>query len=205
MAPISYNPTDFQWQDWVDNVDRVQASGDNGFNARFQALRAEFPLIANAVTQLSNAIDALGSPPPATVTLTLTPNLVTTSASGWSFLPGIAQKPATQTSAHGMMPVGFPTGAKLLTFRATGTNTGAGSLRIALVRQDIAGDAGPPDTIVQLSPSGTPYNLVADAASQFAQVDEVRFKYYISALLDAAGAGDTVQIAAFQITYQTGG
>jgi hypothetical protein len=205
MAPISYNPTDFQWQDWVDNVDRVQASGDNGFNARFQTLRAEFPLIANAVTALSTAIDALGAPPPTTATLTLTPNLVTTSAAGWSFLPGIAQKPATQTSAHGMMPVDFPGGAKLLTFRATGTNTGGGSLRIALVRQGIAGDAGAPETIVQLSPTGTPYNLTANAASQFATVDETQFKYYISALLDGAGAGDTVQIAAFQITYQTTG
>jgi len=53
MPPISYNPTNFQWQDWTDNVGRVQAGGDNGFNARFQALQAEFPRVADVVALLA--------------------------------------------------------------------------------------------------------------------------------------------------------
>jgi hypothetical protein len=204
MPPISYNPTNFQWQDWTDNVDRVQAGGDNGFNARFQALQAEFPRVADVVALLSAALDALNQPPPSMVTLSLTPNLLTTAANGWTYLPGIAQKPAAQTAAHGMMPVELPQHAKLLSLKATGINSGAGSLRIALVRQGVAGDAGAPDQVVQITPTGNPYSLTGNADAQFAVVDNSQFKYYLTALLDGAGAGDTVQIAVFQITYQTG-
>ena len=204
MPSIRYDPTNFQWQDWTDNVDRVQAGGDNGFNARFQALQAEFPRLADVVTLLSTALDALTQPPPATVTQTFTPNLLTTAANGWTFLPGIAQKPAAQTAAHGMMPLELPPRAKLLSLKATGINTGAGSLRIALVRQGLAGDAGAPDQIVLLTPTGNPYSLTGNADAQFAVVDTAQFKYYVTSLLDGAAAGDTVQIAAFQIVYQTG-
>lgn len=203
MPPISYNPTNFQWQDWTDNVDRVQAGGDNGFNARFQVLQAEFPRVADVVALLSAALDALNQPPPSVVTLSLTPNLLTTAANGWTYLPGIAQKPAVQTAAHGMMPVELPQHAKLLSLKATGINSGVGSLRIALVRQGVAGDAGAPDQVVQITPTGNPYSLTGNADAQFAVVDNSQFKYYLTALLDGAGAGDTVQVAAFQITYQT--
>jgi hypothetical protein len=204
MASTSYTPTNFGWQDWTDNVDRVQAGGNNGFNARFQALQAEFPLIADAIAQLNAALAALSQPPPSTVTRTLTPNLLTTAANGWAYLPGVAVKPPTQTAAHGMMPVELPNGATVQTLKATGIVTGAGSLRIALVRQGIAGDASATDQLVQLTPTGNPFSLVANAGAQFASVDTTQFRYYITALLDNAAAGDTVQIAAFQITYQTG-
>ena len=64
MAVISYIPG-FQHQDWIDNVDRVQAGGDNGFNLRFHALEAEFNRLAGVITQLNAALQALGQQPPA--------------------------------------------------------------------------------------------------------------------------------------------
>jgi hypothetical protein len=205
MASTNYTPTNFGWQDWTDNVDRVQAGGNNGFNARFQALQAEFPLIADVIAQLNAAIAALSQPPPSTATLTLTPNLLTTAANGWAYLPGVAVKPPTQTAAHGMMPVELPNGATVQTLKATGIVTGAGSLRIALVRQSVAGDASASDQIVQLTPTGNPFSLTGNASAPFATVDTTQFRYYLTALLDNAAAGDTVQIAAFQITYRSGG
>lgn len=41
LTPITYTPT-FQHLDWVDNVDRVQAGGDHGFNIEFHNLEKEF-------------------------------------------------------------------------------------------------------------------------------------------------------------------
>jgi hypothetical protein len=41
LGPIAYTPK-FQHLDWVDNVDRVQAGGDHGFNLEFHNLEQEF-------------------------------------------------------------------------------------------------------------------------------------------------------------------
>jgi hypothetical protein len=50
MMAISYTRT-FSHTDWVDNVDRVQAGGDNGFNGRFHSIEAEFDAISGIVVQ----------------------------------------------------------------------------------------------------------------------------------------------------------
>jgi len=52
---ITYTPQ-FKHQDWIDNVDRVAAGGDNGFNARFHALEAEFTNLSKVVEDLSKAM-----------------------------------------------------------------------------------------------------------------------------------------------------
>ena len=57
-AGISYNRT-FQHHDWLDNVDRVQASGDNGFNGRFHGLEGEFDRISATVSQIDGALGSL--------------------------------------------------------------------------------------------------------------------------------------------------
>lgn len=44
MIPI-YVPK-FSHSDWIDNEDRVQAGGENGFNIRFHKLEAEFAALA---------------------------------------------------------------------------------------------------------------------------------------------------------------
>ena len=45
---ISYTRT-FSHTDWVDNVSRVQAGGDDGFNGQFQRHRGEFDTISGVV------------------------------------------------------------------------------------------------------------------------------------------------------------
>ena len=49
MAIVTYTPG-FQHEDWVDNVDRVQAGGVNGFNVRFNTIEAEFQKIGDTMT-----------------------------------------------------------------------------------------------------------------------------------------------------------
>src|SRR5436189_142315 len=57
---IDYTRT-FQHPDWVDNVDRVQAGGPNGFNNRFHALEAEFDKLHDVIHQINTTIDTLNS------------------------------------------------------------------------------------------------------------------------------------------------
>jgi hypothetical protein len=206
MASISYI-SQFQHQDWIDNQDRVEANGPNGFNGRFHGLEAEFQTISGVVTQLSTAIDTLGSkPPPTTVVMTLTPTLTATSAQAWVLVNGIALKQAGQISAHGLLSVQLPQGATLQSLRATGRNAdsgvqnpGGGNLRVILQRQAVTADPQPTQVIAQVNGTGVIFDTTVPANTQFAAVDNQHFRYMISCDLDNAGANDTVQLNAFQI------
>jgi hypothetical protein len=50
MAGVDYVP-EFHHTLWTDNIDRVTAAGENGFNVRFQAVEAEFGKIAQAALE----------------------------------------------------------------------------------------------------------------------------------------------------------
>jgi len=201
MATINYTPG-FQHQDWIDNVDRVQAGSTNGFNARFHALEAEFQRLSTVLAQVGAALDALGQKPPSTAAkLSLTPMLVTTGATGWVFINGFALKQAGQTSAHGMMAIDLPSGTTVQSLRASGQNSGAGNLRVTLQRLTVGTDATSAQRLSRVEGVGAPFDTTAAADVQFAVVDNDHFRYFISADLDNAGAADTVQLNAFQLTF----
>lgn len=48
MADITYTPA-FAHEDWIDNEDVVQASGDKGFNKKFHDIEDEFAALATVV------------------------------------------------------------------------------------------------------------------------------------------------------------
>ncbi len=201
MANITYT-RHFQHTDWQDNVDRVQAGGPTGFNQHFHDIEGDFDALAQVVNQINAALLALGQAPPATATqLTITPALVAASSTGWQGGLGVVSKPANQTSAWGAMSVDLPSGVVIQSFRATGRNTGAGSLRIALQRQGVVLGT-PSERIVGLDNiSGDPFDQNGAANAAAATVNNQQFKYFITAQLDNAGAADTVVLNAFQITY----
>jgi hypothetical protein len=55
MTDVSFTPT-FQHTDYVDNRDRVQAGGPNGFNARFRALQADLGKLSKVITDVNSAL-----------------------------------------------------------------------------------------------------------------------------------------------------
>jgi hypothetical protein len=85
---ITYTRT-FAHVDWIDNVDRVQAGGDGGFNGRFHSVEAEFDTISGVVTQvdgqltthtgqisaLAQQVSALGGIVQAPITIRLVPQM----------------------------------------------------------------------------------------------------------------------------------
>lgn len=196
---VSYVPS-FQHTDWVDNVDRVRAAGDNGFNVRFHALEDEFKRLSGVVKQVSDALDALSQAPvPTPVALTLTPALVAT-GTPWDHVFGGATKHAGATDGSGMMAVQLPQGVTIQAFRATGQK-GSGNLGINLRRQSLAAGANP-ELIVGLTPGAGPFDQTAAApVNAAAKVDNTQFRYYITAELDSATAAATVSLSCFQITH----
>ena len=86
---INYTRT-FAHIDWIDNVDRVQAGGDSGFNGRFHSVEAEFDTISGVVTQfdseltthtgqisaLTQQVSALGGIVQAPITIRLVPQML---------------------------------------------------------------------------------------------------------------------------------
>jgi hypothetical protein len=199
-VPVSYVPA-FQHTDWVDNVDRVRAAGDNGFNGRFHGLEAEFKRLSDVVKQVSDALDALAQVPVAApVKLTLTPALVAT-ADPWAHVFGGATKAPGATAAGGMMAVALPAGVTIQSLRATGQK-GSGSLSINLRRQSLAPGANP-ELIVGLNPGAGPFDQTAATSpgSAAADVDNDQFRYYITAELDSATPASTVLLSCFQIVH----
>lgn len=199
---ITYTPA-FQHEDWIDNIDRVQAGGDNGFNLRFHALESEFSQLSALIAQIDAALTALGqAPPPRILHSSFTPNLVTTAVYGWSHSAGFAQKQANVESAGGMMSIDLPHGVNLRSFRATGQNAGRGNLRITLHRAAAA--TATSDLLAQLVVSGNPFDVNTAIDGQSAAVDTDRFRYFITAQLNNALGNDQVILFTFQIAYMTG-
>jgi hypothetical protein len=196
---VTYTPG-FQHADWIDNVDRVQAAGDNGFNVRFHDLEDEFQALADVVKLISDALDALSATPPAApVKLTLTPALVAT-GTAWEHVAGGALKASGKTDASGMMPVQLPDGHRVQTIRATG-NKQSGNLSINLFRQALTGTAAP-ERIAGVDPPAGTFDLSSAApTTSVSKVDNNQFRYFLTAELDSAVAAQLVALNAFQITH----
>ena len=194
----------FQHEDWVDNVDRVQAAGDNGFNQRFHSLEADLDTIGQVVDAISRALDGLSAAPPALeLRETVTPAFVATSGTGWSHRNGFAEKAAGQTTAAGMVSVSLPHGARILRLRAVGRNNGGGNLRISLFRQLVADPGATSEQIARVEGTTDPFDESRAADAQFQRVDDERFKYFITAQLNNAQATDVVAVTGLQVVYAT--
>jgi hypothetical protein len=202
MADISYTRT-VKFNDYVDGETIVSAGGSDGFNVRFHGLEGEFDTLGTVVGQLNAAIKAIGVvPTPQPAKLAMTPNMIATAADAWSHLQGIAQKPPAQTGAHGMMSTSLPNNVRITALRVLGSNSGAGTLRIILLRQALATQGATMEQIARVDGTGNPFDLSNPADPQFAVVDNDGHKYFVVALLDNALAADTVTLSAFQISYQ---
>ncbi|UZJ33140.1 hypothetical protein [Streptomyces endophytica] len=56
MISIPNYAPKFSHTDWIDNEDRVQAGGENGFNIRFHNLESEFASLASVLNPLIGAL-----------------------------------------------------------------------------------------------------------------------------------------------------
>lgn len=203
MADVSFTPT-FTHTPWVDNRDRVQAGGPNGFNIRFAQLQTDLQALSTVVGDIDTALDELALTPAATArVLTLPPLLsATTGDPAWQLdRAGYAIKPGPQVSVSGIAPAVVPNGVALSALRASGQNSGSGLLRISLMRARLLGAPAAAERIAQVTGNANPFDNTAAADPARATVDTTTFRYFVLATLDGAAAADTVSLAGFQITY----
>jgi hypothetical protein len=202
MATVSFTPS-FSHTPWVDNRDRVQASGPNGFNVRFAALQSDLGNLSTVVQQIDTALDVLEAGPGTTTrVVTQAPVLSpVTGVGSWAHdAAGNAFRPGALTTLSGIAAVVLPQGVTLSGLRAIGTNSGGGALRIDLMRAALAGGT-PADRIARVVGDSAPFDTQVAATAGFAVVDNLTFRYFILALLSGAGAADSVSLSGFQISY----
>jgi hypothetical protein len=212
---ISYTRT-FDYQDKIDNVDIVSAGGDTGLNAQFHSIEAELDTISGVVGQVNQAltgqstqltslqqqVSALGIAIARAVSIT--PVLTTVGPNGWdTSTPGFARKPAGAVTAYGAVAVTLPAGAQVTAFRALGNNTGAGSLRLDLMAQNLNGQGQAAIIDITVTSQPAPFDITRNpVGSSGIDVIDPGSSYFILARLDNAGANDNVFLTGFQILYK---
>ena len=216
MTDLSFTPT-FQHTNWIDNVDRIQAGGPNGFNVRFDAIDSDLRQ-ASAVVQQINAALALPGGGPPTGTQLLTPGLGLVSVpgfsggNGWFYDATGAAHPAGGTGGDGaVMDLTLPDQARLLSFRAVGLYAGSPvTLNISLLRESLASTSRTPDLLATITNSTAgftnPYDVTVPVNAEFAAVDTGTFRYYILAsatLVSTDGSANTT-LATVQLAYSAG-
>lgn len=206
----------FNYVDKVDNVDIVSAGGDTGLNAQFHAIEAELDIISGVVSQIN---DALNTQSTALTTLqqqvsalgvaisravSVTPVLIAAGPVGWdTSTPGIARKPAQAVTAAGAVAVTLPAGAQITAFRALGSNTGSGSLRLDLMGQSLTGQGQASVIDITVTSQPNPFDITKNPVSGSANVViDPESSYFILARLDNAAVSDNVNLTGFQVLYQ---
>lgn len=194
----------FAHTDWIDNEDRVQAGGVNGFNIRFHSLEAEFATLAHehlnpVIHSLSNVETCLSLVPilapskPVNLAATTPPP-----PTYWELDGDVAQKPPTATEAHGVMNITLPDGVEIKSLLMFGSRQPAnGLMPTAFLRRHVITGDEESQEIVKVSAFRTPA-----VPTMQAQVNNRTHRHFLQVDLSTVPAGDSVKLFCFQITYQ---
>jgi hypothetical protein len=207
MGDISFVPT-FQHNDWVDDVDRVEAAGGNGFNVRFRAINSDLRQVSTVVGQVGAKLDTIVANPPLPLKkLTLTPLFTrgpignhawtTTVSAGAQGVLDTTGNPPTPTT--GNLDLTLEDGIQLVSLRAIGQAT-ATTVSITLVRRSISNAAADPP-LAQLIGDANPFDKTVTVDPGRNVVDLASFRYQISATTTSPVTQQPVAIGALQITY----
>ncbi|MFS8197500.1 hypothetical protein ACLVWQ_02315 [Streptomyces sp. CWNU-52B] len=202
MTDISFSPT-FRHVAWVDNRDRVAASGQNGFNVRFDALQKDLESLSTVVGAIDAGLKSVGQRPVVERLLTLAPAFSPVDGEKpWSLdTYGVAiRKNPDDQSIRGIAPITPPDGVTLRRLRATGQNSGAGTLVVSLYRVPLA-DAGNREAVAQVRCSGGPFGDPQEVQPDKNRVDMGTYRYFVDAYVDGAPAGNVIYITSVQLSY----
>jgi hypothetical protein len=219
---LTYTRT-FSHTDWLDNVDRVQAGGDTGFNGRFHGIEAELDAISGVVTQantqltsqsgqiltLQQQVSAIGVVVQAPVTLGFTPFMQPFNpdapGSAWSQIywtthilgsanGSFAKVPTVNAgNADGVLPLTLPEGVKLLNLSVLGQAAAPLNMHTTLFQELRVA----PFTLTQLL---TVTGFTSSAIPNSPVFTSDTNLFYLRATITGAAASDVLR--GFTITYQ---
>ncbi|WP_020671283.1 hypothetical protein [Amycolatopsis nigrescens] len=198
MADISYTPQ-FQHDDWVDNVDRVEADGPNGFNTRFNTIESDLLAVSAVVGDIGAELTKIRPPE---VTLSIAPTFHPIKGSNaWAILnTGVAEAPSAGLP-NGVIPLALPHGARMTTLTVRGKGAAsAGNTDFFLRRVAVVG--GVSESVDSFSTASTPFNaprVLPNTALNV--VDLANFRYVFSANSGGFLASDPVTLFSIQLAY----
>ncbi|MFB4296709.1 hypothetical protein [Actinomadura sp. NTSP31] len=204
MADFSYTPK-FHHLDWVDNVDRVEAGGTNGFNIRFETIESDLHGVSTVVTQIGTELDQLGARVPTvppSVTLSVAPTLQPVgTATPWALqTSGIAVAPQAG-GPNGVVPLTLPDHVRLTSLRVRGHGSPPAGQNTAFFFSRISVSDGTLQNVTSFDTSTVPLNTAQSIPnSAVSLVDLANFRYVLAAS-SGVGTGDPVTLVSFQITY----
>lgn len=208
MADVSYTPA-FHHTDWVDKVDRAEASGPNGFNIRFNAIERDLREASTVVTGIATAIRAVRTSTPDTpARITFTPQLrdvppalgfETTDA---GFQSGLSS--AQNGACAGVANFVPPDRARLSTVRIVGrvdASNGINSAIISVMRIPLLGAAPAAAKLggVSLTTIGD-FDLQSPVSDNVALVDLSAFRYFVTVSYQCSTIG-RLQIQAIHLGF----
>ena len=206
MADIAFSPT-FEFQPWLNNVDRITAGGPRGMNVKFDAIEHDLKAVGAVVGQVNAVLNqsVTGAGPQR-----FTPPLVFSRSfgfTGWGYDPDgvLHPSPTDDTAVASVMNLVLPESVRISEFRAIGRYPGAPlTFSIGLFRASLVNLAQPPDKIAEITNATAgitnPFDLTAPATTGVATVDPNSFRYFVVA--SATQVGDAVATAMSLSTVQ---
>lgn len=205
---LTFTPT-FRHTNWINNVDRIEAGGPNGFNVRYDAIDSDLRQASTVVDQIDAALKA-GGVHAGEQRVTLGVDLVSLQnpgQNGWFYDEAGAAHPAGGTGGGtAMMGLSLPDGSRLKSFRAAGLYGGVPLiLSITLARVSLA-DENQSDKLAEVAsgPGFTnPYDATVPVDAALATVDNTSFRYLVRAdarFVGAEGSGPTT-LSTVQLVY----
>ncbi|MFF7985266.1 hypothetical protein ACFZDK_40185 [Streptomyces sp. NPDC007901] len=205
MADFSYTPK-FHHFAWVDNVDRCEAGGTNGFNIRFETIESDLQGVSTVVAQIGTELDLLNARVPTvphTVTVPFAPTLLPAGGSAaWALqTSGNAVAPANG-APQGVLPLTLPDHVTITSLRVCGHGIPPSGQNTATILSRVSVTDGTTRTVVAFDTSTVPLNTarVLDP-SALNLVDLTNYRYVIQANSGVGSASDPVTLVSFQITY----
>jgi hypothetical protein len=187
VADISFTPT-FEFQPWLNNVDRITAGGPRGMNVKFDAIEHDLKAVGQIVGQVNSV---LNQPVVGPGVGRFTPALVFNRSlgfTGWGYdADGVLHpSPTDTTPVASVMGLIMPENVHIGQFRAIGRYPGAPmTFSIGLFRASLTNLTQAPDKIAEITNTTAgitnPFDLTVDATASFAAVDPNTFRYYVVA------------------------
>ena len=203
MSDLSYTPTFFH-KPWTDNVSRITAGGEDGFNVRFAAIESDLHQVSTEVDKIALEIVTRRLSVPLDL---VGPNALAPESQGW-FCDGTgAMHPAAgDGGGRGVMELKLPDGAKLTSMRAIGRYPGGPPrLSVSIARSSLFNGGRSPDTLAELTDAtpgmANPYDLTRPVDPAFATVDLASFRYFLVANATQVTDSDAISLAAVQLFY----
>nr|WSY50634.1 hypothetical protein OG999_11260 [Streptomyces sp. NBC_00886] len=210
MADISYTPT-FRHFLWEDRKNRVEASGPNGFNVRFNAIASDLRQLSAVVTRIGSAIDTSNAAPlPQQQRLSFTPVLRATdllSGGEWTYdANGVAG--AFSIAKVGVANLTLPDRLRLTSMRVVGKlsvgsrGTGSGAVSLARTPLRLVVPPAAPEVLAvnnAIVAAGV-FDLQIPVTASRALIDTSVFRYVFTATFNTVLLGG-LTIEAVHLTF----